>query len=46
MNDLDMTEYCQRIDAYTKKLTKQQCLDLLVSAGIATPKGNLTKPYR
>lgn len=32
--------------AYTKQLTPEQLKELVVKAGIYTPDGKLTKPYR
>lgn len=34
------------IKAYTKQLTPEKLKELVVKAGIYTPDGKLTKPYR
>lgn len=42
----DLPEIWQGVEKRLEKMSKAEILQTLVSAGILTPKGNPTKPYR
>jgi len=46
MSPKEKKEYARELRKFVKNVTKEEARKMAVTAGILTPKGNLTKNYR